>query len=73
MVFKSIVHRGAIALPPNVCLPDGTVVQIEADVPKRFRHLLDLAGTWKGDDAERIVQEIYASRSSSPARTSFDR
>ncbi len=72
MVFKGIVYNGAVELPPEVGLPDGTVVNVEAVDPKRFKQLLDLAGTWEGDDADRIVEEIYATRSSAPPRAAFD-
>jgi hypothetical protein len=72
MVFKGIVRDGAVKLPPDAALPDGTVVRVEAASAKRFRDLLDLAGTWDGEDAERVVEEIYARRSSAPQRVSFD-
>jgi hypothetical protein len=59
-------------LPAEAALPDGTVVRIEATRRARFGDLMDLAGTWKGEDAQRIVDEIYAARSSAPARASLD-
>ena len=72
MVYKGVVRDGRVKLPPEADLPDGTVVRIEADSPKRFGDLLDLAGTWVGDDADRIVEEIYQRRSSAPPRAAFD-
>ena len=72
MVYKGIVHNGAVRLPPEAKLPDGMEVRIEPVARKTFADLLDLAGTWEGDDADRVVDEIYASRSSAPPRASLD-
>jgi hypothetical protein len=72
MVFQAVVHNGTIKLPPEADLPDGTLVRIEAAAPARFGDLPDLAGTWDGDGADRIVKEIYDLRSSSPSRATFD-
>lgn len=72
MVFRGIVRNGAVELPPEADLPDGTEVRLEATCPKTFQGLLELAGTWEGDDADRVVEEIYALRSSAPPRASLD-
>ena len=64
MVFEGVVRNGAVALPPEADLPEGTVVCIEAAPLRRFDDLVELAGTWEGDDADRVVAEIYAHRSS---------
>ena len=72
MVFKGVVRNGAIKLPSEVDLPDGTIVRIETGNGARFSDLLDLAGTWEGDDAERVLAEIHATRSSSPRRATLD-
>ena len=72
MVFKGIVRNGAVELPPEAHLPDGTVVRVEAAAPKTFQGLMEVAGTWQGNDADRIVEEIYALRSSAPPRPSLD-
>lgn len=72
MVLKGVVRKGTIELPPGANLPDGTVVRVEASTRKSFRDLLDLAGTWQGDDADCIVEEIYRLRSSAPPRAPFD-
>ncbi|MFQ5422989.1 MAG: hypothetical protein ACE5F9_03310 [Phycisphaerae bacterium] len=49
----------AVALPPESELPEGTIVRVEAAPLGRFNDLMELAGTWEGDDADRIVAEIY--------------
>ena len=73
MVFKGIVKNGRIELPPEANLPDGTEVRVEAASRKStFADLLPFAGTWQGDDADEIVKEIYATRSSAPERASLD-
>lgn len=72
MTFKAVVHNGVVQLPADVDLPDGTVVQVDAATPKRFADLMDLAGTWAGDDADDVLREIYASRSSSSPRATLD-
>ena len=66
MVFQGVVQGGAVKLPPGANLPDGTTVRIEVAPTTRFGDLLPLAGTWEGDDADRVVAEIYALRSSAP-------
>ena len=71
MVFESVVRNKAVVLPPEADLPDGTIVRIEAAPFRRFNDLAELAGTWEGDDADRIVAEIYALRSSAPSRASL--
>ncbi len=45
MVYEGIVQNGAVKLPPNVDLPDGTVVRIE---PAPERPLMDLARRLQG-------------------------
>lgn len=72
MVFEGVVRNGAVQLPPEVNLPDGTVVRVEANSACKFEHLLPLAGTWHGGDADQIVEDIYKLRSSAPRRPSFD-
>ena len=72
MVFQGVVEKGVVRLPADAAIPDGTVVRVEAAPHARFGDLMDLAGTWQGDDAERIVAEIYAARSSAPARATLD-
>ena len=72
MVFKGIVRNGAVKLPPEANLPDGTEVRVEPAAPKTFGGLMELAGTWQGNDADRIVEEIYTLRSSAPPRPSLD-
>ena len=71
MVFQAVVRNGVVELPAGANLPDGSVVRVESMSPKRFSDLLDLAGTWEGDDADRVVEEIYARRSTAPMRTAF--
>ncbi len=73
MVLQGIVENGVVRLPADASLPDGTIVRVEANPRTRFSDLMDLAGTWQGDDAEHVVEEIYASRSSAPTRASLDR
>ncbi len=65
MTYKGIVKNGAIKLPAEANLSDGTVVRIETTMPRRFGDLLDLAGTWAGDDADQVVKEIYETRTRS--------
>jgi len=72
MTYRGIVKNGAIELPAEAQWPDGTVVRLEASVPKRFGDLLDLAGTWAGDDADRVVEEIYKARTTSDSRARFE-
>jgi hypothetical protein len=72
MTFESVVQNGRISLPPGVEVPEGTPVRVEITAPKRFEDLLELAGSWSGDDAERVVADIYARRSSAPARAGLD-
>ncbi len=71
MVFEGVVRNKAVALPPEADLPEGTIVRIEVAPFRRFNDLVKLAGTWEGDDADRIVAEIYALRSSAPPRASL--
>ena len=72
MVFQGVVRNGAVELPPEADLPEGTIVRIETTPPKQFNDLAELAGTWEGDDAERVVAEIYAQRSSAPLRAPLE-
>ena len=71
MVFEGVVRNRAVLLPPEANLPEGTIVRIEASPAKRFNDLVELAGAWEGDDADRVVAEIYALRSSAPPRASL--
>jgi hypothetical protein len=71
MVFEGVVRNGTVKLPPEADLPDGTIVRIETTPAKQFSDVLDLAGTWNGDDADRLVEEIDARRSSAPPRASL--
>lgn len=72
MTFTAVIRNGAIELPAAHNLPDGTIVRIETLEPKVARDLLPVCGTWEGDDADRIVAEIYQLRSSSRRPVSFD-
>jgi hypothetical protein len=72
MRFTGVVKNGVVVLPPDAHLANGTKVCVETGEEHRFADLLKLAGTWEGDDADRIVAEIYKTRSSAPARASFD-
>ena len=72
MVFRGVVREGAVELPAGVDLPDGTIVRIEATPGRCFRGLLELKGTWEGNDADVVVNEIYALRSSAPPRTPLE-
>ena len=72
MTFEGIVRNGVVELPSNASVPDGTVVRVEAPCAKSCHDLLAHAGTWEGDDADRIVEEIYALRSSAPPRVPLD-
>lgn len=65
MTYRSVVQQGAIALPPNAHIEDGTAVEITV-CPKSstLGDLLKHAGRWHGDDAEAIVEMIYRTRSS---------
>lgn len=65
-VFEGVVRNRAVALPPDTNLPEGTVVRIETAPHRRFSDLAELAGTWEGEDADEIVADIYALRSSAP-------
>ena len=65
-----MVRNRAEVLPPEADLPAGTIVRIEAAPFRRFKDLAELAGTWEGDDADRVVAEIDALRSSAPPRAS---
>ncbi len=72
MVFEGVVRNGAVVLPPEANLPEGTIVRIETGSLRRFDDLVELAGTWEGDDADRIVAEIYSMRSSAPPRVTLE-
>jgi len=72
MVYEGVVRNRTVMLPPEADLPDGTIVRIEAAPVKRFSGLAELAGTWEGDDADRVVADIYAMRSSAPPRASLE-
>ena len=64
MVCKGIVHAGVVEPSVEVALPEGIEVRIETDpegVPASC--LLRHAGTWHGDDADRVIETIYADRS----------
>ncbi|MHC4441830.1 MAG: hypothetical protein ACYTF1_20005 [Planctomycetota bacterium] len=63
MVFKGIVRNGVVELPAGSKIPDGMIVRIEINSQKNFKDLMELAGTWVGDDADHIVADIYGSRS----------
>ncbi|MFQ5495872.1 MAG: hypothetical protein ACE5EX_10880 [Phycisphaerae bacterium] len=71
MVYKGVVRNRTVVLPPEADLPEGTIVRIEAARSRRFNDLVDLGGSWEGDDADRVVAEIYARRSSAPPRASL--
>ena len=66
---KVIVPDEPVDLPPNTVLDlrieDGS--ETETTVPlkgTRLEDLLELAGTWHGDDADEIIRMIFESRSS---------
>ena len=65
MTFKATVKNGVIPLPFDAHVEDGTEVEITVR-PRgaRLGALLRHAGTWHGDDAEKIIEMIYRSRSS---------
>ncbi len=71
MVFQGVVRNRAVVLPPEANLPEGTIVRIEAAPLRRFDDLVELAGTWEGDDADLVLAEIYALRSSAPPRATL--
>ncbi len=71
MVFEGVVRNRAVVLPPDADLPEGTIVRIEAAPFRRFNDLVELAGTWEGNDADRVVADIYALRSSAPPSASL--
>jgi hypothetical protein len=66
MVLEGVVRNRAVAYPPEADLPGGTIVCIEAAPLRRFTDLVALAGTWDGDDADRVVAETYSLRSNGP-------
>ena len=72
MVLKGIVRNGVVELPAGSKIPDGIIVRVEINSQNRFGDLMDLAGTWEGNDADRIIAGIYSSRSSAPERPQFD-
>lgn len=72
MTFKAVVQHGIVQMPEGIDIPDGTVVEVTATTPKRVADVMDLAGTWAGDDADEILREIHASRSSSTPRATLD-
>lgn len=72
MTIKGVVKNGVVQLPPEACLSDGTVVHIETVAGGTFASLEGLAGTWEGDDAEIVVEDIYRLRSSAPSRSYLD-
>ena len=66
MVCKGIVRGGVIEPAGSVKLQEGQEVWIEtgpAGTPARV--LLRRAGTWRGDDADAILDLIYKTRSKS--------
>ena len=72
MTYRGIVRNRSVELPPGVNIPDGTIVTIEPASRRRFADLLELAGTWAGNDADKILDEIHAARSSRADKVSFD-
>jgi hypothetical protein len=68
MVFEGVVRNGAVVVPPEANLAEGTMVRIEAAPPRRFNDLLELVGTWEGNDADQVIAEISGLRSSAPPR-----
>lgn len=70
-MFQGVVRGGSVLLPPDVDLPDGTVVRVETVSHRTFAGLEDLKGRWNGDDAESVVDEIYRRRSSASQRAQF--
>jgi hypothetical protein len=64
MVYSGTIRNGVVILPAGVHLPDGTSVQVSLCAEPQAERLRKLAGSWSGDDAEAIVEEIYAARSS---------
>ena len=72
MTYRGVVRNRSVELPPGTDIPDGTVVIIEPASHRRFADLRELAGTWAGDDADKVLGEIYAARSSRADGVSFD-
>ena len=74
MILRGVVENGVVRLPANVRIPDGTVVRIEVLPRTHFADLIDLAGTWQGDDAESApdhttsVLEVAADRAAALSR-----
>lgn len=73
MHFETVVKNNTISVPDELSVPDGTIVRVET-VPLQhtFAGLLEFAGCWAGDDAEKVLEEIHRSRSSAPPRAAID-
>jgi hypothetical protein len=65
MTYRAVVRNGAVELPLDAGIADGTEVDVYVRPPAvRLGDLLQFAGTWEGDDADEVVDMIYRSRSS---------
>lgn len=65
MTYRATVRDGVVVLPPEAVIEDGT--EVEVVVHTRGTALVELlqhAGTWRGGDADEIVNVIYRTRSS---------
>ncbi len=68
MTYKTTVKNGMVTLPPDALIADGTEVEVSV-LPRgvNLGELLAYAGTWRGDDAEEVLDMVYRSRSSRPS------
>jgi hypothetical protein len=65
MTYRATVRDGVVILPPEAVIENGTEVEVVVRTRgSALAELLQYAGTWRGDDADEIVNVIYRSRSS---------
>jgi hypothetical protein len=69
----TITEAGTLVVPVSpdllpgsyhvVIVIDTPAVEVEATAPEDHQLLLDLAGTWAGDDLDERLAEVYVTRS----------
>ena len=65
MTYRAVVKNGAVELPSDAGIADGTEVEVYVrPLGASLGELLEFAGAWQGDDVDGTVDLIYRSRSS---------
>jgi len=60
MTYRATVRDGVVILPPEAVIENGTEVEVVVRTRgNALAELLQYAGTWRGDDADEIVNLIH--------------